>query len=302
MQVLAAAGARPQHRFGQNFMIDQRVLSAIVEAGQLSPGDTVLEVGPGVGHLTSRIAARAGRVLAVDIDEPLMRAAANHWCDLTNIRWLHADALAGKHKLAPQMLDELRSLHAEATGTLKLIANLPYNAASPLIAELLTLCWHEQRHNVIQTPSTPASPRLIFERLIFTVQWEVAQRMAAPPDCADYGALGILLQLLANVRIIRSIEPGAFWPPPKVRSALVEVIVQPARFRAISDIEQLTLVLRGIFAHRRQNLVNAIRHGLKPQDMAAIVSALNAANINPASRSATLTPSDFIGLSQILAK
>lgn len=302
MQVLAAAGARPQHRFGQNFMMDQRALSAIVEAGQLSSGDTVLEVGPGAGNLTSLMAARAGHILAVDIDEPLMHAAANHWRHLTNIRWLHADALASKHKLAPEMLSELRSLHATATGSLKLIANLPYNAASPLIAELLTLCWHEQRRDAFQTPSTRAAPRLIFERLIFTVQWEVAQRMAAPPDCADYGSLGILMQLLADVRIVRSIEPGAFWPPPKVRSALVEVIVQPARFGAISNIEQLSAVLRGVFAHRRQNLVNAIRHGLKPPDMATIVSALNAANINPVSRPATLTPGDFLRLSQIIAK
>ncbi len=154
--ILAAAGAKPRHQLGQNFMVDQAALRAVADAGEIGETDVVLEVGPGVGNLTRLLAQRAsrGHVLAVDIDRTLMSAAQRHHASLTNITWLHTDILAGKHEIEPTViakLRELRQIHPD--GQLKLVSNLPYNAASPLVAELLVAMWHE-----IHPPPSPPSP------------------------------------------------------------------------------------------------------------------------------------------------
>src|SRR5262245_23050870 len=116
--ILASAGLRPQHQFGQNFMVDQKVLGAIADAGEIAPEDVVLEVGPGVGNLTRQLSQRAsgGAVLAVDIDYKLMPAAQRHHADLKNVHWLNADVLAGKHAIEPAVIAKLRELKAAHPG------------------------------------------------------------------------------------------------------------------------------------------------------------------------------------------
>ena len=133
--VLNGAGLRPQHKFGQNFMVDQTTLARIADAGAIGPQDVVLEVGPGVGNLTRLLAQRAAAVLAVDIDAPLLAAAQQHHRAATNSTWLQEDVLAGKHEVSPAVLTALQRLHERhADGAVKLVSNLPYNVASPLIA------------------------------------------------------------------------------------------------------------------------------------------------------------------------
>ncbi len=292
-EILQAAQSSPRHRFGQHFMLDDNMLETIAAAAHLTHDDLVLEVGPGVGNLTAVLARQAGYVLAVDIDGPLLQAAASYWHTLANVRWLHADALAGKHCLNPQIiatLDELRRTHN--LSRIKLVSNLPYNAACPLIAELLIAMWLQSRH--------PGSGPLQLDCLAFTVQWEVAKRMAAGPGSRDYGALGILIQLLARVEILRPIDRHCFWPAPKVKSALVRIIPQPSQFTTIPDVVPLQRLLAALFAHRRQTLANAIRHGLHPENFLHLITSLQAAGINPNSRPAELTPSDFIRISELL--
>jgi len=252
--VLASAGLRPQHHLGQNFMVDQRVLAAIADAGQVQPSDLVLEVGPGVGNLTRLLSQQARAVLAVDIDRKLLPAARAHHAPLKNVTWLEADVLAGKHEVEPKVLAELRRLQSAdgVGGEVKLVSNLPYNAASPLIAELLVEMWR----------SLSRTEPLLFSRMAFTVQWEVGVRMTAGPGTRDYGPLGILIQSVARAEIVRKIPPGAFWPPPKIHSALVVVIPEIERMRAIADLPGLQELLAGIFSHRRQTLGNALKHFL----------------------------------------
>ncbi len=295
LAILAAAGQRPQHQFGQNFMLDQNFLHALVDAGQIQPHDILLEVGPGVGNLTRLLSQRAaqGAVLAVDIDKKLLPATIRHHPDLTNVHWLNADVLAGKHHLNPDVLQKLHALQlAHPAGSLKLVSNLPYNAASPLIAELLV-------HMHVTSQSTPQNP-LLFSRLVFTVQWEVAQRMHAAPNTRDYGPLGILIQLLADVEILRKIPPGAFWPPPKVHSALVAVTPRPDRFPAVTHAVTLQKLLAGLFSHRRQTLNNALKHYLDDSYTPTHQQLLLAANIPTSLRPENLTPAQFLTLAQIL--
>jgi len=254
--ILSAAGLRPQHQFGQNFMVDQNVLAAIADAGEIQSADVVLEVGPGVGNLTRLLAARAAHVLAVDIDYKLMPAAQRHHAALTNVTWLNADVLAGKHAVEPRVLDALRSVRQQhLDGSVKLVSNLPYNAASPLIAELLVEMWREAREK------EPAkTPPLVFSRMAFTVQWEVGARMAGGAGTRDYGPLGILLQTFADVQIVRKIPPGAFWPPPKIHSALVTVVPDPGRMKQVRDAVAFQKFLQGLFSHRRQTMGNGLKH------------------------------------------
>jgi 16S rRNA A1518/A1519 N6-dimethyltransferase RsmA/KsgA/DIM1 with predicted DNA glycosylase/AP lyase activity len=350
--ILASAGLRPQHKFGQNFMVDQNILRAIADSGDIQPHDIVLEVGPGVGNLTRLLAQRAhqGAVLAVDIDTKLLPAAQRHHAALTNITWLNADVLAGKHEINPAVLAALRTLRtahpAGMGGGLKLVSNLPYNAASPIIAELLVMMWHELQGDRVKgkgesipsgtlsplpSPLSPpsssrpegpslsdspgrkagvndhgetASPEgatLFFSLLAFTVQYEVAERMRAKPDTSDYGPLGILIQLTSDVSIERKIPPGAFWPPPKVNSALVLVRPDLGKLRLIPDILALQRLLTGVFGHRRQTLHNALKHYLADRYTPALISSIESACINLKLRPEVITQAQFLTLTTLTA-
>lgn len=292
-RILGSAGLRPQHQFGQNFMVDERILTAIADAGKIEPHDVVLEVGPGVGNLTRLLSQRARAVLAVDIDRKLMPAAQRYHAELTNVSWLNADVLAGKHEVNPDVVSALRTLLTQDPDSgLRLVSNLPYNAASPLVAELLVLLWRTH-HAADQTP-------LPLKRLAFTVQWEVAERMAAAPDTSDYGPLGILIQLMANVEIIRKIPPGAFWPPPKIHSGLVAVTPDIEKIRAIPDVLALQSMLSGLFSHRRQTLLNGLKHYLGEKMSQELAALITQSGIDLTRRPEAILPRQFLQLSAMI--
>jgi 16S rRNA (adenine1518-N6/adenine1519-N6)-dimethyltransferase len=260
MEVLRSAGTRPRHRFGQNFMIEPRSLEAIIRCAELSADDLVLEVGPGPGNLTRRLAQNAGHVLAVDIDEQLLPAAQRALSDCPNITWLCTDALDGKHRLSAELLESLGRL---APGRkVKLVANLPYNIASPLVVILLSLLWR-------QLHGQPGG--IGFCSFTFTVQLEVARRMTAVPDTSDYGALTVMIAAMADAQVVGVIPPGHFWPPPQIDSALVHLTPRPERAGAIGDFAWMESVVSKMFSHRRQTIANALRHSYhSPASMDAL--------------------------------
>src|SRR3954447_12061764 len=199
--LLSAAGTEPRYRFGQNFMIDQNLVRLVAEAGELTADDVVIEVGPGTGTLTEELLARAGRVVAVEIDRDLAGLLRQRFADRANFTLVEGDALAGKHELNPDLLAAIQPAIVEGR-PVKLVANLPYNIASPLIIELLI-----------------AGVRL----LAITVQKEVALRLKAAAGSDDYGPLSVMAQMLARVEVLRTLPPQAFWPAPKIESALVRL-------------------------------------------------------------------------------
>ena len=286
--VLDAAGSGPKHHFGQNFMMDESVLAAIMDAANIGPADIILEVGPGPGNLTNLLARRAAAVLAVDVDAPLLRAASGYWSAEKNIRWLCADVLAGKHRINPVVIHAVNQLaqeHIAPRSGVKLVSNLPYNVASPLVAELLVL-----QCLTGQIATTGTLPDFRLERMVFTVQWEVAQRMAATAGTGDYGGLGVLIQLLARVEVLRSIAPGCFWPPPKIRSALVRITPDIDLMKKVAHVRWLQIVITRLFSHRRQNLANALRHGFKSLSFPALSAAATDAGYDLRVRAETLPP------------
>jgi 16S rRNA (adenine1518-N6/adenine1519-N6)-dimethyltransferase len=261
---LAAAGSQPRHRFGQNFMIDQNLVRVIADAATIAPTDTIIEIGPGTGTLTEELLSRGSRVIAVEIDRDLAGHLRNLFADRPQFTLVEGDALDGKHALNP----ELMSLSAGAApGTVKLVANLPYNIASPLVIELLLAG--------VQT-------------LVFTVQKEVADRLAGGVDSDDYGPLTVMAQMLSKVQTLRTLPPQAFWPPPKISSALVRMDRDDRLGPIARDFSRF---VQKLFSFRRKTLRKAL-------DMMEVTLATPLADLglDPTHRAESFTPQQLLAL------
>lgn len=232
---LADVNSRPRHRFGQNFMIDSNLVRLIADSGNIQPGDLVIEVGPGTGTLTEELLERvdeAGRVVAVEIDRDLARTLRERFIEEPRFHLIEGDALSGKHGLNQELVG---LIHSGRDRRIRLVANLPYNIASPLVVELLLAG---------------------VSMLAFTVQKEVALRLrAGPEDGKAYGPLSVIVQHLAEVEVLRTIPPTAFWPAPKIDSALVRLT---KRFADDSRARELATFVTALFSQRRKTLRRAL--------------------------------------------
>lgn len=261
----------PRHRFGQNFMIDGNLVRLVAGAGNVGPGDWILEVGPGTGTLTDELLARGARVIAMEIDRDLAAILTRRYAGQTRIEIVEADALAGKHQLNPRLHEAIAEARA-AGAACKLVANLPYNIASPLVIDLL----------IAGT-----------DVLAFTVQKEVARRLVAPEDSDDYGPLSVMAQLLSRVEILRTLPPQAFWPAPKIDSALVRMTRAD---RTAGRAPALGKFVHAIFSSRRKTLRNALKNaGFDPD------AALAAASLDGTARPESLSPEKWLELFQVAA-
>jgi len=259
--LFARRGIAPQHRFGQNFLIDLNLHEVIANAADVQPADVVLEVGPGAGALTSLLAERASAVIAVDLDPGMVGLTKEATSGRLNVRVLHADALANKNTLNPEVLDNVRAGLAVAPDRrFKLVANLPYNVATPIISNLLV---HPELRPVL---------------IVATIQLELAERMRAAPQSPDYGALSVLVQALGEVEILRTLSPKVFWPRPKVESAIIRIRPDPARIAAVGDLPWFHAVVRRLFLHRRKVLRRVVyslwRDRLSKEEVDALLEGL----------------------------
>ena len=169
---------------------------------RFQPNDLLIEIGPGTGTLTEEILSRGPELVAVELDRDLAAILREKFAEKKAFTLIEGDALAGKHAINEQLLAAI-TLAKSAARKVKLVANLPYNIASPLVIDLLVAG---------------------VDLLVFTVQKEVADRLKAPPNTDAYGALSIMAQLLGEVETLRTMPPQAFWPMPKVESALVRIV------------------------------------------------------------------------------
>jgi 16S rRNA (adenine1518-N6/adenine1519-N6)-dimethyltransferase len=276
----------PRHRFGQNFLIDLNIHDLIVKSADLGPDDVVLEVGPGAGALTSLMAVTAAAVVAVDVDPAMVAFTREATAEFPNVRVIEADALAGKNTLNPVVLDHVRAgLAVSPTRRLKLVANLPYNVATPIIVNLLV------------------HPELRPVKLVVTIQLELAERMRAAPKTSDYSALSVLVQALASVELVRTLPPSVFWPRPKVESAVVAITPDPIKCSAIEDLPWFHSVVRRVFQHRRKNLRVALHSAwstaLPKADADALLASLG---LNGQIRAEALDVEEFRALARALAE
>jgi len=265
MQLFAQQELKPRHDLGQNFLVDLNLHDLIVRHAKLSTADVVLEIGTGTGGLTTRLADAAGHVVSVEYDAHVFGHAQRLLGGRANVTLIHGDALENKNTLNPMVLDAVRGaleqiqrqetqglpslgfgedvdnpwrLRAKET-TLKLVANLPYNVATPVISNLV-------------------ASDLPWSRMVVTIQWELAQRMLAKPGTADYSALTVWMQAQSRLQIVRKLPPSVFWPPPKVDSA---VLLVERDFEAQSKIADRAFFhdfIRDVFTQRRKKLVGVL--------------------------------------------
>ena len=253
---------RARKRFGQHFLRDATVLDAIVDALGPLEGRTVVEIGPGRGVLTDRLATRAGHLIAVEVDRDLAAHLRARYAAQPHVRIVEADVLTVK-------LGDLAGTDYVLAG------NVPYYITTPILFHALEM------------------PRP--ELAVYLVQREVAERMTAPPGDKTYGALSVNLQTLAHVELLRLVPPGAFQPTPKVESALVRVrpraepVIAPAlerRFRG---------VVLAAFGLRRKQLLRVVRT-IASLDAPTAEAVIARAGLRPDVRPETLAPEDFARL------
>jgi 16S rRNA (adenine1518-N6/adenine1519-N6)-dimethyltransferase len=271
--LLAEAGSKgPRHRFGQNFMIDQNLVRLVAEAGRVGRGDVVVEVGPGTGTLTEELLERSDQVVVVEIDRDLAAMLRKQYGSRPNFRLVEGDALAGKHELNADVSVLLASAR-RAGRTAKLVANLPYNIASPLVIGLLI-------EGV--------------DLLAFTVQKEVADRLRAGAGAEAYGPLSVMVQLLARVEVLRTLPPQAFWPAPKVESSLVRLTRDDRVGPRARDVGRF---VHALFSFRRKTLRRALAQAGHDAD-----AALASTGFDGQLRPEMFSPEELLGLFEALPR
>ncbi|MBN1935703.1 MAG: ribosomal RNA small subunit methyltransferase A [Anaerolineae bacterium] len=248
---------------GQNFLVDPSAVQKIIAAAELTPNDTVLEIGPGPGTLTAQIARRAGRVVAVEVDADVLPALRETLASFENVTLIHGDILE-------------QDIATLISPPYKVIANLPYYITSAVL-----------RH-VLETRPRPTT-------LVITVQREVAQRITAAPG--QMSLLGVSVQFYGRPHIVARIPPGAFRPIPKVHSAAVRIdCFDPLPWNNV-DKTLFFRVARAGFGQKRKQIKNALAHGLSlPIDV--VEEALAQSGINAHRRAETLSMDEWAALSR----
>lgn len=275
----AESGIRLNHRHGQNFLVDLNLLRMIADSAQLEPRDVVLEIGTGTGALTALAAKQAAAVVTVEIDPQLFILAREELIEFKNITMLQTDALRTKSHLSEEVIAAVQQqLAAGPDRRLKLVANLPYSVATPIIANLLA------------SPIVPLS-------MSVTIQKEVAERIAAVPDSKDYGALAVWIQSQCKVQLLRTLPPSVFWPRPRVTSAILHIEVDAERRAQIPDLQFFHDFVRSLFIHRRKFLRSVLVSTLKGRlDKPGVDEVLDATGLSPEQRAEQLDTSTILRL------
>ncbi len=258
----AFEGHKPRKRFGQNFLHDQNIIRRIANAVAAQPGQQILEIGPGQGALTEFLLQSNAMINAVELDRDPAASLRQHFVTNSCFTLVEGDALKF----------DLRSLQPQAA-SLRVVGNLPYNISTPLLFHLL-------------------SQREFIRDMHFMLQKEVVDRMAAEPGNKDYGRLSVMAQYYCQITPLFDVPPGAFFPPPKVMSAIVRL--QPRPHPSVAkNPETLARVVNLAFQQRRKTLRNTLKSAITE-------ITIRAAGINPDARAETLSVTDFVNLANTL--
>lgn len=257
-------GLAPKKWMGQNLLADPLYLKKIVQSASLEPGETVVEIGAGLGVLTEALVAQGTRVVAIEVDAGFFRVLEEKFAGMDEVELIHADALEFN----------FRGL-AERIGKLRVVANLPYSISSRLI-----FVFHENRD--------------VFSSLCILLQKEVAERFAAEPGTKDYGVLSVLLGISGIVDLEFDIPPQAFYPVPDVTSTFVRVTFPDPPPVVVQDNATLVRLVKAAFANRRKTLRNTLRNApFAGEEPDIVIRAADATNIDLNRRAETLTPQEF---------
>jgi 16S rRNA (adenine1518-N6/adenine1519-N6)-dimethyltransferase len=264
--ILQQYGLEPKRSLGQNFLFDDQVLGRIVAAASLTATDQVLEIGPGLGHLTEHLANAAAAVTAVELDQRYLPILQDRLGHLPQVRLIHGDILE----------QDLALLFPQQS--YKVVANVPYYITGAILRHLL---------------STQSKPSL----MVMTVQKEVAQRLTAKPG--DLSLMAVSVQFYGQARLVSTIRAGAFWPRPEVDSAIVRLDLYPEPLLPLAQEDAFFRVVKAGFSQKRKQLKNnLLALGVGSERVAA---ALQQAHIDGQRRAETLTLPEWVALYQNLS-
>lgn len=263
-----------QKKYGQNFLIDTRVLEKIIDAAEITKEDFVLEIGPGIGTMTQYLAEAAGHVTAVEIDRNLIPILEDTLSGYDNVTILNEDVLKV----------DIRRMAEEQNGgrPIKVVANLPYYITTPIIMGLF-------------------ESHVPLESITVMVQKEVADRMQVGPGTKDYGALSLAVQYYARPYLVANVPPNCFMPRPKVGSAVIRLTRYEKPPVETTDEKRMFRIIRASFNQRRKTLVNGLGNSLEVQaSRDDVTAALRQMGLPAAVRGETLTLEQFAQLSNLL--
>lgn len=258
---------------GQNFLTDINIIRKIVDTGEVCPSDFVLEIGPGIGAMTVELAKSAGRVVAVEIDRHLIPALTENLGDYPNVSIVNCDIMKA----------DIQSLIKDWSGPLKVISNLPYYITTPIIMMLL-------------------ESKIDWDTLVFMVQKEVAQRIAASPGSKDYGSLSVAVKYYSEPKLAFTVSRNCFIPKPDVDSAVVKLKKRVLPYTQDIDKELFFKVVKASFNQRRKTLLNSL--GLQPWVVGGkegLKNVLAKLDIKESARAEELGLEEFVRLTKELA-
>lgn len=253
---------------GQNFLIDDSVLTNIVEGAEVNDKDYVIEIGPGVGTLTAKLLLKAKKVTSIELDNDLIPILQEELGQYENFNLIHNDALKV----------DFNAL-MEGEESIKLVANLPYYVTTPIIVKLL-----KDGYN--------------FKSLTIMIQKEVAERIDSEPNCKEYGALSVLVQYYCNTSIVRRVAPSCFMPRPKVESIVIKLERLPEPRVKTKDEKLMFELVRAGFNMRRKTLWNAAKSFKLSKEK--LEEAFENSGIDPKRRAETLTIEEFAKLADCI--
>ncbi len=275
IQVLQKYDLHLQKKYGQNFLIDERIVKGIVEAAGVDTSDFVLEIGPGIGTMTQYLCEAAGRVAAVEIDTHLIPVLEETLSSYNNVEIINQDIL----KLD---ITELLRRQTAAFRQVKVVANLPYYITTPIIMGLL-------------------ESRAPIDSITVMVQKEVADRMRTGPGSKDYGALSLAVQYYAQPEVVLSVPPSSFIPQPSVGSSVIRLTRHPAPPVQVQDERLMFRVIRAAFNQRRKTLVNALGNsGMFPLSKEQLAECIRQLGVSENIRGEVLTLEQFARLSDLI--
>jgi len=264
---LRESAFRPKKSLGQNFLIHERVIDAILRLLDLAPHDEVVEIGPGLGFLTRRLLERASRVRAIEIDSTLFeRLRGTAFASDPRLELIHGDIL------------EVAAPASSGVRKMKLAGNLPYSISTPVLFRIFE--WREH-----------------FSTLVLMLQKEVADRMASGPGTKEYGSLSVWCRVHGRITEKVSVSPEAFFPRPKVRSTILKFELYDQPLVKAEESQALRGLVRAAFNQRRKTLGNALSAWL-PGGRGEIERLLRSVDVDPKRRGETLRIDEFINLAR----
>lgn len=255
---------------GQNLLVDWNMIEKVVRTAQVEKGDVVLEVGPGLGEMTLALAQRAKQVIAIEIDSRMVEILREKLKGHSNIQVIKQDILKV----------DFKEWVGREEGPIKVVSNLPYQISTPLLFRFI-------------------ESREVFSTFTLMLQREVAERIQASPGRKEYGPLSIFIQIFLDVSICFRIHPSAFFPPPKVESAVVHLVWKERPMIDKDHEEWFKKIVRASFGYRRKTLINALKKAefLLPESLGLRMEKIG---IDPQRRPETLTLQEYVKLAETL--